>query len=384
MWRKTDTSRDANSITLCDVQVYDSLDMQMCLMMSLPPVLAIPYQSAWPKPSHIRGFVGKGTVNNNVIKGYSDSENLCKDFFQPWWSEYSPRRALLLSKGHLRNLMSEIADKLPAIPVYDRSPVQSLEAKLGHRRHNPRGVYTDLGATRICQFACEDIRTDLEVYLTSIFSGKKQVRQKTGYHMKCPDLSLPVIEHVPDDREPTTPELEELDKILIANPIYNIAYVGKWTYPLAIPRVVGMPITRCVCKPVAKLEADGLIDDATRDRMRANLAMYPWSWEGDKGDVKSEDAEGNMNAESDNSKEDEATLDAESSMTNAEEPKLEVERNSEDEETSMIHDMLDTGSLITLSAILDMPDDVQDHPFREPSTELESAVLMWLDSGRTL
>lgn len=152
----------------------------------------------WPE-----GFEGQGDLMTHKFRTVLDSQQFCTRFFQPWWDDYFPKR---VSPSILvRNIAH--SSLLPSPIPYPIAPVQSWRSRLVHKTLEfgilPDGRKVD---ALECSFYCQDIRTDLEIWINFKVDGRQQVRVKGPIHIRCPDGWFADTYTTPDLRELETQE----------------------------------------------------------------------------------------------------------------------------------------------------------------------------------
>ena len=204
----------------------------------LQPVMCLrTYFNHWP----VREVPVAGTrLTRYVFKNYNHSQQLCIEAYAPWWNVYLPRRRSFNIRGFLGPLTSEI----PPLRTYV-APVQSMGSRLGGNR---AGENMNPGSTPYCTTVCEELRSDLEIWLTSKIEGKQQARYKMPFQMMCPEGYYADIVEAVDLREPVTEELWRLSVLIsLQESSFRISQDYP-SYEVFKPRVIGQPVDHCRCK----------------------------------------------------------------------------------------------------------------------------------------
>ena len=212
-----------------------------------------------------------GALEQNQFRLYLHSQMLCKMEYQGWWTPYKEKRLAVkpfMMRRHLGRVAANDPD-FPPVPNYFISPVQSIGSYVGGGGSYDKG-YTGLElATRsiYCTTYCEDMRSDLELYLTFRVSSRRQVRFKGRYFMVCPLGTWAVIVAEEDDREPRTPIIARIEEALKRFRA-DFHPVQDWPDFVSMleqeQRVIGRPVKRCVCLSDEQWQAKQLVAASTQ------------------------------------------------------------------------------------------------------------------------
>lgn len=191
----------------------------------------------------VRGEYVDNTVGNHMFDQFDYSQDLCRELWKPWWDEYK----VLRLTADLHEILGPEGPSFPNIPVYDTSPVQSIGAKIGSF-FNPRPYSHGDHYDEVCNFACEDQRSEMELLISQVSNKDKvQARFFFAVHMRCRYNHEAYLVYEHDDREiPTAEYLEHERKFKEWNPILN-SFLGFEEFPRR--GRLGDLVTRCRCRP---------------------------------------------------------------------------------------------------------------------------------------
>lgn len=190
--------------------------------------------------------VASGATKYHVFRGFDNSHQMCRLLYQPWWERFEPRRR----KADLAKIVGpQVARRLPRVPKYQPSPVQSMGATLGSRQ-----VIFHGSRTQFCKTACEEERSFIELYINQMIDRRHVVKRfKHPFAMKCADGYFARLEHFPDDREMHSEEMLKLEVLLQGHdPSFRRMNFPEFDQGRT-PRNVGSPVARCMCRTEAEI-----------------------------------------------------------------------------------------------------------------------------------
>ena len=188
----------------------------------------------------IRGYTNKGSARFDVFPQFTSSQQLCREYYQPWWEEMLPKRMA----ADLKSIVGPLHNLVPPMKHYSQSPIQSTESKLSSR-DKPSHVL--IYRTRHCSTICEDQRSDLELFITLALDRALQYRWKGPIHMKCPKGSWAELVYEQDEREIPSAEERKMEVFLAEiNLGFRRDLKGLFMQSGTRP-ALGLPVTRCVC-----------------------------------------------------------------------------------------------------------------------------------------
>ena len=264
------------------------------LFLLISTTLAIPKLSLYRKKMRFPPKQ-KGSLDHITFEGYSGSQDLCEDHFQYWWDNFKlVRTAIELPRGRPLEIFDNEVEKSERIVYAVKSmmppprldllpPVQSIRARYGLGRISKASIKGSIDEvhvlTRDCAFDCEDLRSMVELWLTSrLGSRQPQTRSKGVFRLRCPETQLARIVQARDRRELETDLTRSMESII---QLLDPEYKGEDTYKSHVERKVGeRPVTQCVCEEMEEDEEelddelDGLIRPAQCTDME-NMGFKP-------------------------------------------------------------------------------------------------------------
>ena len=192
--------------------------------------------------------VPMGFPSTYLFPQFDTSQELCRELYGPWWKDFLERR-LALAQGTIYNdddFLGLLVPLLPMVPHYEHSPVQSIGARLGSRGSRIAPFERSKTGVQICNTACEDERSDVELWIAQrIDASKRQVRYRAPLFMRCKSGYEAWIEDMPDLRERKTPELMAFEETLDRENARWRNRIKPEEYPMR--DAIGSPVKRCRC-----------------------------------------------------------------------------------------------------------------------------------------
>ena len=325
----------------------------ICWLILLRHIKSIPYRLELPPPEELRGAtvnrkIKKPSLRDVVFVNYYTSDRVCKDLFRPWWKYSLERRQSLYGQKILTQELRSVVELMKPAPDYILAPVQSVSAQMGCWKTVIRNKSESQKKRYLCTFTCEDVRSDLELYLSLIITNMVQTRSRGPVTMRCPDGTQAFIEKKADEREYPT------DRDLMLEAMVREFRLTRYfqSYPAGPGRSPqGEDIDRCVCIPddewKRRMGAKERAERIDAERLERTRTKRPRQ---DQAGPSNTDETGDLAPQE---------MQAVQTMSQAErcEPISEERR-----QVSMFNSQ-----------------PIASHPYAEPSQELEEAYQFWTD-----
>lgn len=240
-----DIERESLSANPRRTTISTNLRLYMYVALLFGICSCMPDKMVWPEAHLLRGNFAQGKAAKRVtFQNYLHSEEVCRDLYTPWWKWYVYRRFLQLDQIS-RIIPPALLRALPSTPMYSHlsAPVQSISAKMGSRTANGESKFL----RAMCHFACEDVRSDIEIWITFLLTNVQQTRYKAPFSMRCPREFEAHLIYRNDHREPRTDQLIAIDEQIMRSSASK--YRGPESFPTPRDHLIDGKTVKCVCRP---------------------------------------------------------------------------------------------------------------------------------------